>query len=367
MSNETPLLNEHRNLGASFTDFAGWQMPLKYGSELEEHHAVRHAAGLFDLSHMGEIEVAGRDAGAALDYALAGEMSAVGIGRAKYSLICGDDGGVLDDLVVYRLGENDYMVVANASNAATVFAEIDKRAAEFDVDVIDNSADTALLALQGPLASEILAPLLDDASRAGLPDLKYYACIAARAAGIDVVLGRTGYTGEDGFELYVDAPDASALWRTLLGATTAAGGRAAGLAARDTLRLEAGMALYGHELTADISPYEAGLGRTVALDKEFVGSQALAALSESPPAQRLVAMVGAGRRAARAGYSIQHNGSPVGVVTSGALSPTLGHPIALGYVEPELAEPGTDLSVDVRGNSLEFTVVKPPFYKRPRP
>src|SRR5262249_22802001 len=213
-------------------------------------------------------------------------------GRAKYSLICGDEGGVIDDLVVYRLGDNDYMVVANASNAATVFTEIDKRASEFDVDIIDNSADAALLALQGPLASEILAPLLDDTSRAGLPDLKYYACTSASVAGIEVLLGRTGYTGEDGFELYVDSPAAPALWRALLDATRAAGGMAAGLAARDTLRLEAGMALYGHELTAEISPYEAGLGRTVALGKEFVGSQALADLSERPPAQRLVAMVG---------------------------------------------------------------------------
>jgi aminomethyltransferase len=366
MSNQTPLIDEHRDLGASFTDFAGWQMPLKYGSELDEHHAVRNTAGLFDLSHMGEIEVTGRDAGAALDYALAGKMSAVAVGRAKYSLICSDDGGVLDDLVVYRLGENDYMVVANASNAGLVFAEIDKRAGEFDVDVTDNSADTALLALQGPLAGEILAPLLDEASRAGLPDLKYYACTDASAAGIEVLLARTGYTGEDGFELYVDAPAAPALWRSLLGVTRAAGGMAAGLAARDTLRLEAGMALYGHELTAEISPYEAGLGRTVALDKDFVGSQALADLAESPPARRLVAMIGTGRRAARAGYTIQQNGSPVGVVTSGALSPTLGHPIALGYVEPALAEPGTTLSVDVRGNALAFTVVKPPFYKRPR-
>ena len=365
MSNKTPLLDEHRDLGASFTDFAGWQMPLKYGSELEEHHAVRTSAGLFDLSHMGEIELTGRDAGAALDYALAGKMSAVAVGRAKYSLICGDDGGVIDDLVVYRLGDNDYMVVANASNAATVFAEMDKRASQFDVDIIDISADTALLALQGPLASEILAPLLDDTSRGGLPVLKYYACTSAYVAGIEVLLGRTGYTGEDGFELYVDSPAAPALWRALLDATRAAGGMVAGLAARDTLRLEAGMALYGHELTVEISPYEAGLGRTVALDKEFVGSQALAELSGRPPAQRLVAMVGTGRRAARAGYVIQQNGSPVGVVTSGALSPTLGHPIALGYVEPALAEPGTTLSVDVRGTALDFTVVKPPFYKRP--
>jgi aminomethyltransferase len=365
VNSQTPLLEEHKSLGAHFTDFAGWQMPLKYGSELDEHHAVRKTAGLFDLSHMGEIQVTGRDAAAALDYALAGNMSAVPVGRAKYSLLCAEDGGVLDDLVVYRLGENDYFVVANAANAAVDFSEITCRALDFDVDVNDASDSTALLAVQGPAAVRVVASLLDDDGQQALSTLKYYASTPARVAGIDVLLARTGYTGEDGFELYVDSPAAAALWRALLDPVRAAGGGPAGLACRDTLRLEAGMALYGHELTTDTNPYEADLGRTVALEKSFVGSQALRSLSEQPVARTLVALVGTGRRAARAGYTIACDGAPVGVVTSGALSPTLGYPIALGYVDSAAAEPGTHLTIDVRGNSLDFTVTPPPFYKRP--
>lgn len=367
MSNQTPLLAEHRELGASFTDFAGWQMPLRYGSDLREHHVVRNSAGLFDLSHMGEIQVTGPQAAAALDYALAGKMSAVAVGRAKYSLLCNADGAVLDDLVVYRLGENDFMVVANASNVATVLGELNKRAGQFDVDVVDNSGETALLALQGPRAAEILIPLLDDACRNGLAGLKYYESMPAHIVGVEVLMARTGYTGEDGFELYVDNDAAPALWRALLAPTQAAGGGPSGLAARDSLRLEAGMALYGHELSTTTNPFEAGLGRTVVLDKDFVGVKALQRLSKKEPQRRLVAMVGTYRRAARAGHTILVDGQPVGQVTSGALSPTLGYPIALGYVSAAAAEPGTIVAVDIRGSTQPFTVTAPPFYKRPKP
>ncbi|RZT19117.1 aminomethyltransferase [Mycobacterium sp. BK558] len=366
MSSQTPLISEHEGLGATFTDFAGWQMPLKYRSELAEHHAVRNAAGLFDLSHMGEVQVTGKEAAAALDHALAGKMSAVAVGRAKYSLLCDAEGAVLDDLVVYRLGENDFMVVANASNADTVFREISSRADGFAADVFNDSDDTALLALQGPKAVDILAPLLDDAGRDALSRLKYYASMPARVADLDVLLARTGYTGEDGFELYVDNDSAPALWRALLAPTEAAGGGPAGLAARDTLRLEAGMALYGHELSTTTNPYEAGLGRTVALDKHFVGREALQRLSESPLQRRLVALVGTGRRAARAGHVILADGEPIGEITSGALSPTLEYPIALGYASTAIAEPGRAVSVDVRGRELPFSVITPPFYKRPK-
>lgn len=364
MSTRTPLLSEHQELGATFTDFAGWQMPLKYGSDLREHHAVRNAAGLFDLSHMGEIHVTGRQAAAALDYALAGKMSAVTVGRAKYSLLCDAHGAVLDDLVIYRLAENDFMVVANASNAVTVFNELESRAETFDADVVDDSQRTALLALQGPRAAEILAPLLEDDGRDALANLKYYASMPARVAGAEVLLARTGYTGEDGFELYVDNEGAPALWRALLEPTRAAEGGPAGLAARDTLRLEAGMALYGHELSTSTNPYEAGLGRTVVLSKDFVGVQALQRLSEQQPERRLVALIGTGRRAARAGHVILADGEPVGEITSGALSPTLGYPIALGYASAAVAQPGTTVAVDVRGSALPFTVTAPPFYKR---
>lgn len=366
MSRRTALYDEHHKLGAIFTDFAGWEMPVRYGSDLDEHHAVRTTAGLFDLSHMGEIRLTGPQAGAALDYALAGKLSAIGLGRAKYSLLCREDGGVLDDLVVYRLAEHDYIVVANASNAECVSAELRSRAAEFDVDVVDESGSTSLLALQGPLAESVLTSLLDEEGRSGLPELKYYACTPAYVAGIDVLLARTGYTGEDGFELYVDNDSASALWSVLIQATTAAGGAPAGLACRDTLRLEAGMALYGHELDVHTNPYEAGLGRVIALSKDFVGAETLRRLSQQPAARQLVGLTAEGRRAARAGYPVLHEGSEIGTVTSGVLSPTLQRPIALAYVPAELATPGTELNVAIRGATLQFTVTSTPFYRRTR-
>lgn len=367
MSHTSSLYDEHHSLGAAFTDFAGWQMPLKYGGELDEHHAVRTAAGLFDLSHMGEIRVTGPQAAATLDYALVGELSKVAVGRAKYTLLCNTAGGVLDDLVVYRLADNDFQVVANAANVAIVHDELSRRAAVFDVEVIDRSIETALIALQGPKSADILAQVLDDSGRAAVAALKYYASTPAVVADIEVLLARTGYTGEDGFELYVDAAAAAPLWRALLDVTTAAGGAPAGLACRDTLRLEAGMALYGHELTTTTNPYEAGLGRTIALSTSFVGSQALQELSHQSPPRRLVGLQGAGRRAARAGYPVLHRGAPVGEVTSGALSPTLGYPIALAYVPSALAEPGIEVIVDVRGAALPFTVTATPFYRRTRP
>lgn len=366
MSRHTALHDEHRKLGAGFTDFAGWQMPVRYGSDLEEHHAVRKAVGLFDLSHMGEIRVTGLAAGAALDYALTGKLSAIVPGRAKYSLLCRDDGGVLDDLVVYRLAENDYLVVANASNVGLVATELTARSAPFDVEVVDESEETALLALQGPSSAGVLAPLLDESGRAGLSDLKYYACVPTSVAGIEVLLARTGYTGEDGFELYVDNDSAPALWSVLLEGVRAAGGSPAGLACRDTLRLEAGMALYGHELDVDTNPFEAGLARVIALSKEFIGSDALQRLSQQPVGRQLVGLVAEGRRAARAGYPVVHQGRQVGTVTSGVLSPTLHCPIALAYVDTDLAAPGIELAVDVRGTELPFIVTTIPFYRRPR-
>lgn len=367
MTGQTPLLDEHRRCGATFTDFAGWQMPLRYSSDLDEHHAVRKAAGLFDLSHMGEIRVTSAQAADALDYALVGHISRIDQGRAKYTLLCTAAGGVIDDLVVYRLAGDDFLIVANASNVAVVHAELVRRAAVFDVDITDQSAHTAMIALQGPSAVSVLSGLLAEGDRAVLSSLRYYAYSPARVAGVEVLLARTGYTGEDGFELYIDNPVAPQLWRQLLEATRSVGGVPAGLAARDTLRLEAGMALYGHELTGVTNPFEAGLGRVIGFGKTFVGAQALQEISHGEPVRRLVGLVGAGRRAARAGYPILHGAEPVGQVTSGALSPTLGHPIALGYVRTDLAEPGTELAVDVRGIQVAFTVTTPPFYKRPRP
>ncbi len=367
----SPLLDEHGSLGAKFTDFAGWAMPLKYGSELTEHRAVRETAGLFDLSHMGEIAVTGPQAAEALDFALVGEASKIPVGRAKYSLMCGADGGVIDDLVVYRLADEYFLVVANAGNASKVAGELACRAGQFDAHIDDQSTATALIAVQGPASEAIVSSLVPEDQRDKVTELKYYAVTDADVDGFDVLLARTGYTGEDGFEFYVPNVQAVDLWRSLLTATIAAGGSPAGLACRDTLRLEAGMALYGHELSQDTNPYQAGLGKVVRLGREsgrdFVGRVALQQLSEQAVDRTLVALKGSNRRAARAGYTVHQSadGAAVGTITSGALSPTLGYPIALAYLdEATLAEPGTVLQVDIRGNREQFEVTSAPFYRR---
>ncbi|MFG1854218.1 glycine cleavage system aminomethyltransferase GcvT [Actinomadura geliboluensis] len=366
----TPLHDVHRDLGANLVDFAGYLMPLRYKSETAEHQAVRTGAGLFDLSHMGEIFLSGPDAGAALDYALVGNLSTMPVGKARYTMICAPDGGVLDDLIVYRLADRGvagrshggetqtWMVVANAANSDVVRDALAERATGFEAAVDDRSAAYALVALQGPRSQGILEEFTD----APVGDLKYYAILAGRVAGLDALIARTGYTGEDGFELFVDAADAVALWRALAAVD---GVVPAGLAARDSLRLEAGMPLYGNELTAETTPFEAGLGRVVKLDKtvDFVGKTTLAAQAATPPGRRLVGLVARGRRAPRKGYQVvTSGGTPCGVVTSGAPSPTLGKPIALAYLDSGVEE--TELAVDVRGRPEPVDVVALPFYKR---
>lgn len=365
-SRPTPLEDVHIAQGARLTDFAGWRMPLKYSSELAEHQAVRTTAGLFDLSHMGELRLRGPQAAAALDHALVGRLSAIAVGRAKYSLLCDENGGILDDLVTYRIAEDEFLVIANASNTAVVREALAARIPDFDVTLTDETEQTALIAVQGPASQAIVQGLVSTPEeRDAVAALRYYACTPAQLAGLDVLLARTGYTGEDGFEVYVPAGQAVELWQALQTGTEAAGGRLAGLACRDTLRLEAGMPLYGNELGLQTSPYAAGLGRVVVLDKPFVGQEALSRVAQEPPLQVLAGLSGEGRRAARAGNPVlDAEGKPVGVITSGALSPTLGHPIALAYLDREIAEPGQALHVDVRGTLLPFTVTPYPFYKR---
>ncbi|MGH7733354.1 MAG: glycine cleavage system aminomethyltransferase GcvT, partial [Gemmatimonadales bacterium] len=268
---QTPLHLVHERLGATMTPFAGWQMPLRYGSETAEHHAVRRAAGLFDLSHMGEILVSGPGAGAALDYALTGQLSALRPGRARYTMICAEDGGVLDDLVVYRQDEDEFLVIANAANTDVVLGQLRDRASGCDAQVTDATGDYALIAVQGPEAAGILAPM----TGLELTALKYYAGAFGEVAGRRAWVARTGYTGEDGFEVFCRPQDAPHIWEALASGGAPAGLVPAGLAARDTLRLEAGMPLYGNELGPDVTPFEAGLGRVVKFDKpgEFVGSE----------------------------------------------------------------------------------------------
>jgi aminomethyltransferase len=372
--NYTALYDQHKKAGASFTDFGGWQMPLKYTSELAEHHAVRNAAGLFDLSHMGEVWVTGPDAGAFLDYALAGKLSAIAVGKAKYSLICDADGGIIDDLISYRRGEEKYLVVPNAGNAKVVAEALVQRAANFDVSVEDVSAETSLIAVQGPNAEAILLQLVPAEQHSLVTELKYYAAaevgIAVDGAVHTLLLARTGYTGEDGFEIYVPNDDAARLWEALLDAGAAKGLIPAGLACRDSLRLEAGMPLYGNELSRRVNAYAAGLGPVVSLAKksDFVGREALAAIKAagvgSTMGQKLVGLKGLGRRAARGHYPVLKDGTLVGEVTSGQPSPTLGYPVAMAYVDVEYSELGTVLDVDLRGKAERFEVVALPFYKR---
>ncbi|GAA1123871.1 glycine cleavage system aminomethyltransferase GcvT [Citricoccus alkalitolerans] len=394
----TPLHGVHVEAGASFTDFGGWQMPLKYGSELAEHQAVRTSAGLFDLSHMGEVRISGPQAAEALDYALTARVSAVAPGRAKYSLICTDSGTILDDLIVYRVdggGEDaaepdarEFLVVPNAGNAAAVAAALNERSAGFDATVRNESSQTALVAVQGPEAARILATVLPEEEAAELGGMGYYSARPAtiRTGGetgdVPVLAARTGYTGEDGFELIIGpvadrgvlATAASAVWRALLGAAEGLGVDLlpCGLASRDSLRLEAGMPLYGQELDLGHLPSESGAGNAVPLktkETDFVGRDALLAARAAgtgvTTGQTIVALKGAGRRAARAGYPVlDGGGQQIGEVTSGVPSPTLGHPIALARIDVAFKDAGTELSVDLRGKAEPFTVVEPPFYRR---
>ncbi|MGO1320481.1 MAG: glycine cleavage system aminomethyltransferase GcvT [Galactobacter sp.] len=374
ISRHTSLHPIHEELGAAFTDFGGWDMPLRYGSDKAEHTAVRTAAGLFDLSHMGEVWVSGPDAATYLNTALAGNLARVAIGKAKYTMILNEDAGIIDDLIVYRIAETRYLVVPNAGNAPVVAQALKDRAAGFDVEVQDASADTGLVAVQGPNAEAImLAAVSTEHDRANVTGLGYYAWTSVVVDGVDVLLARTGYTGEDGFELFVPSESAPTIWAAL----TAAGGDhglvPCGLAARDSLRLEAGMPLYGHELGLDLTPLAAGLGPVVSLKKseDFVGRTAFEAAKEAgqgtTTGRRLVGLRGVGRRAARAGYSVADPtslGTVLGEVTSGLPSPTLGYPVALAYVEADHAAVGTELAVDLRGKAEAFTVVDLPFYSR---
>jgi aminomethyltransferase len=370
----TPLTGVHERLGATLTGFAGWQMPLRYGSETAEHNAVRTAAGLFDLSHMGEIAVTGPGAAAALDYALVGQPSALAPGRARYTMICAPDGGILDDLIVYRLASGEFLVVANAVNTEVVLRELTARAAYGgrDARVTDRTDDYALIALQGPSAARILSPVTD----ADLAAVKYYASYPATVAGRPLLLARTGYTGEDGFELFAAPQDAERIWQALTAAGAAGGLVPAGLAARDTLRLEAGMPLYGNELGPDVTPFDAGLGRVVKLDKpgDFVGRAALAERAQARPERELVGLAGQTRRVPRHGYPVLWDAATCGTVTSGAPSPTLGQPIAMAYVEADVARQArqaeqdgkpSQLAVDVRGRAEPAALVPLPFYHRP--
>ncbi len=359
---ETPLASRHDALGARMIEFAGWRMPVQYTSILEEHRAVRERVGLFDLSHMGELVVEGPGAGDGLAGAVVTDPPSLEVGRAHYSMLCAPDGGVLDDLIIYRLADDRFMVVANAANAQVVSDALAERLDGSRAVLDDQSLATGLVAVQGPRSIDVVRPLTD----VDLSALKYYAIAEGHVAGIPAHVARTGYTGEDGFEVFVDTGRTGELWDALLDGVRAAGGLPVGLGARDTLRLEAGMPLYGNELDPTTTPYDAGLGRIVKLGKpgDFVGRAALESVAEHGPKRRLVGLVVEGRGIARHGYPVMTAEARTGVVTSGAPSPTLGVPIAMAYVAPADGEPDTMLEIEIRDARVPARVVPLPFYRR---
>jgi aminomethyltransferase len=360
----TPLVERHEALGARMVDFAGWRMPIQYTGIIDEHRAVRERAGLFDLCHMGELFVDGPDAGDALAHAVTTDPRTLDLGRAQYSMICAPDGGILDDLIVYRLAADRFLVVANASNAVVVSDALAERFEGRRAVLDDRSLATALVAIQGPAARGILAPL----AGLDLAAIRYYGIAEGTVAGVPALVARTGYTGEDGFEVFVDAPAGATIWDALLDAGRGAGLVPVGLGARDTLRLEAGMPLYGNELDRDTTPFDAGLGRVVKLAKEggFVGREALAKAADAGPRRHLVGLVVRGRGIARHGHPVWFGERRTGAVTSGTMSPTLGVPIAMAYVAPGDSAPATMLDVEIRDTRAAAEVVPLPFYTRPR-
>jgi aminomethyltransferase len=323
---------------------------------------VRGAVGLFDLSHMGELLVEGPDAGEALAAAVVTNPPALAIGRAHYSMICQADGGILDDLIIYRLAEDRFMVVANASNAQIVSDALAERLEGSRAVLDDHSLATGLVAVQGPRSVDVLGPHTD----VDLDGLRYYGIAEGQVAGMAAHVARTGYTGEDGFEVFVETNRTGELWDALLGAVREAGGGPIGLGARDTLRLEAGMPLYGNELDTATTPFDAGLERVVKLDKpgDFVGRTALERVAADGPRKRLVGLVVEGRGIARHGYPVHAGERRSGIVTSGTQSPTLGVPIAMAFVAPTDAEPGTMLDIEIRDARVPARVVPLPFYRR---
>lgn len=342
--------------------FAGWEMPVLYGSIVEEHRAVRASAGLFDVSHMGELRIRGRDAGALAQRLLTNDVAGAQAGRVRYGLLCREDGGVVDDVTAYRVADDDVLLCVNASNIQQDWEWLRKvhAASGLECELSDESGATALLAIQGPQALAITAELLDDTRPP-----RRWRFRPGRLADLPVWLSRTGYTGEDGYEIFVAAEHAVALWDALL----AAGGerlRPAGLGARDTLRTEMAYPLYGHELGLERNPLEAGLERFVRFGAGFIGESALAALRASGPRQRLAGLVLEGRAVARPGYAIlaDGDGSPVGEVTSGTFAPSIERSIAIGYVSADHAEAGRRLAVEIRGRRVPCTVTETPFYSR---
>jgi aminomethyltransferase len=360
---KTPLYALHLELGAKMVPFAGYEMPVQYLSIMEEHRTVRSAVGIFDLSHMGEIDVRGEEAVAFLRHALVSDPGALEIGQAQYSMACNQDGGIVDDLIVYRREDGDFLVVCNAGNRDAVVEQLTSLLArgDFGASIDDRSDRVALIAPQGPNA----AALVGELTELDLDAIGNYRSAPGTVAGVECLVARTGYTGEDGFELFCDARRAPELWEALTAAGERHGARPCGLGARDTLRLEAGMPLYGNELGPETNPFEVNLGRVVKLDKgDFIGRAALQAVQQAGPARKLIGLQMVDNAIPRAGYEVRADGAAVGHVTSGTLSPTLGTKIAMALVPAGLAGIGNAFEVVVRERPYRAEQVKLPFYRR---
>ena len=359
---QTPLYGRHKALGARIIDFGGWAMPVQYSGILDEHRAVRSAAGIFDVSHMGEIWFRGPRAAEAVQRLVTNDVGKLVDGGALYSCACRPTGGIVDDLIVYRRSSELFLIIVNASNVAKDFAWFQEQAGTW-CEITDRSDDYALLAVQGPRAVGLVQSLTD----APVAALKSFTWRPATIAGVQADAARTGYTGEDGLELLCAAGDAEKLWDALLDAGQAVGLKPIGLGARDTLRLEARLSLYGNDLDEEHTPHEAGL-TWVVKGKGFIGEEALARQKAAGLERKLVGFVMKDRGTARHGYPIVgDDGTPIGVVTSGSVGPTVGANIGLGYVPAALDVAGARLVIDCRGKPAAAEVVKGPFYKRPTP
>jgi aminomethyltransferase len=363
---KTPLHASHVALGARMVPFGGWEMPVEYSGLSQEHLAVRTAAGLFDVSHMGEVEVAGKGALAAVQHISSNDASRLQVGQIQYSGLTTPEGTFVDDLLVYRYGPSHFLLVINAGNIDKDFAWIAARVKEAapDAAVVNSSDRYALVALQGPNAQRILQTL----TAIDLPAIKYYWFAHGEVAGVRATVSRTGYTGEDGFEVMVPSALAPRLWETLLEAGRPHGLIPAGLGARDTLRLEAAMRLYGNDIDEETTVMEADLGWIVGWKKdEFLGHEVLRKQRASGVSRRIVGIEMVDRAIARHGYQVWHGGRVVGHVTSGTQTPFLKKAIGMAYVPPALTAPGTELEIDIRGRRAKAVVVPLPFYKRPKP
>jgi aminomethyltransferase len=359
----TPLYDEHIKLGGRMVPFAGWEMPVQYKGVTEEHKAVRAAAGLFDVSHMGEIIMSGEHAGQVVNYLITNDASRIEDGQALYTCACNEHGMILDDLIVYRIEATQWLIVCNSSNREKIAAHF-RSAAQNHCSFEDASDRTAMMAIQGPKALDIAA--LAGGDGPALRELPAFHFRDATVANVRCTVARTGYTGEDGVEIFCSPSDAQRLWRALIELGGPHGIEAAGLGARDTLRLEARLSLYGNDIDETTTPIEAGLGWVVKLDKgDFVGRAALQRIKDEGPARKLVGFEMVGRGIARHGYPLlDASGAKVGFCTSGSPGPTVGKNIGLGYLPAPLAKIGTTFQVDCRGRTVEAVVAKTPFYKR---